>query len=118
VARNDHFKTLAHELVLHIAAMSPLYIKREDVPADVVKAKKDEFQKMAEDEGKPPEIAEKIVQGRLEKYYEEVCLFDQPYVRDDSIKVNDLVLDAIGILRENVVVRRFARFELGQGSDD
>ncbi|MFN2188842.1 MAG: translation elongation factor Ts [Candidatus Promineifilaceae bacterium] len=118
VARNDHFKTLAHELVLHIAAMSPLYIKREDVPADVLKAKKDEFQKMAEDEGKPPEIAEKIVQGRLEKYYEEVCLFDQPYVRDDSIKVNDLVLDAIGILRENVVVRRFARFELGQGSDD
>ena len=118
VARNERFKNLAHELVLHIAAMDPLYVKREDIPADVLQPKKEEFQRMAEAEGKPANIVEKIVVGRLEKYYEEVCLFDQPYVRDDSIKIKDLVLDAIGILRENVVVRRFARFELGQGGGE
>ena len=118
VARNERFVKLAHELVLHVAAMDPLYIKREDVPAEVLQPKIEDFRTRAAAEGKPPDIVEKIVQGRLEKYYEEVCLFEQPYVRDDSIKVKDLVLDAIGILRENVVVRRFVRYELGQGSSD
>ena len=118
VARNERFQKLAHELVLHVAAMDPLYIKREDVPAEVLQPKMEDFQARAAAEGKPPEIVEKIVQGRLEKYYEEVCLLEQPYVRDDSIKVKDLVLDAISILRENVVVRRFVRYELGQGSSD
>lgn len=118
VARNERFVKLAHELVLQVAAMDPLYINREDVPAEVLQPKMEDFRTRAAAEGKPPDIVEKIVQGRLEKYYEEVCLFEQPYVRDDSIKVKDLVLDAIGILRENVVVRRFVRYELGQGSSD
>ena len=104
--------------MLHVAAMDPLYINREDVPGEVLQPKMEDFRTRAAAEGKPPDIVEKIVQGRLEKYYEEVCLFEQPYVRDDSIKVKDLVLDAIGILRENVVVRRFVRYELGQGSSD
>ncbi len=118
VARNERFVKLAHELVLQVAAMDPLYINREDVPAEVLQPKMEDFRTRAAAEGKPPDIVEKIVQGRLEKYYEEVCLLEQPYVRDDSIKVKDLVLDAIGILRENVVVRRFVRYELGQGSSD
>jgi elongation factor Ts len=118
VARNDRFRALAHELALHIAAMGPLYIKPEDVPAEVLNPMVEEFKSAAAAEGKPAEIVEKIVQGRLDKYYQDVCLFEQPYVRDDSIKIKDLVLDAISVIGENLVVRRFARFELGQGEED
>jgi elongation factor Ts len=116
VARNERFTTLAHDLALHVAAMEPLYIKTEDVPEDVLKPMIEEFRSKAEAEGKPADIIERIVTGRLDKYYEEVCLLEQPFVKDDSVKVKDLVLDAIGALRENVVVRRFVRYELGQGS--
>jgi elongation factor Ts len=118
VARNEKFKALAHELVLQVAAMAPLYIDAEDVPAEILAPMVAEFRTQAEASGKPAEIVDKIVEGRLGKYYEEVCLLEQPYVRDDSVKIRNLLLDAVGMLRENVVVRRFVRYELGQGVDE
>jgi elongation factor Ts len=118
VARNEKFKALAHELVLQVAAMAPLYIDAEDVPAEILAPMVAEFRTQAEASGKPTEIVDKIVEGRLGKYYEEVCLLEQPYVRDDSVKIKNLLLDAVGMLRENVVVRRFVRYELGQGVDE
>ena len=117
VARNERFQTLAHDLALHVAAMEPLYIKLEDVPVDVLEPMIEEYRSKAEADGKPAEIVDRIVKGRLDKYYEEVCLLEQPFVKDDSVKVKDLLLDAVGALRENVVVRRFVRYELGQGDD-
>jgi elongation factor Ts len=118
VARNERFLSLAHELALHVAAMDPLYIKADEIPADVLEPMIEEYRSRAEAEGKPADIVDRIVNGRLEKYYEEVCLLEQPYVRDDSKKVKDLILESIGALRENVVVRRFVRYELGQGSEE
>lgn len=118
VARNERFQSLAHELALHVAAMEPLYIKTEDIPSDIMGSMIEEYRSRAEADGKPPDIVDKIVNGRLEKYYEEVCLLEQPYVRDDSKKVKDLILESIGALRENVIVRRFVRYELGQTSDE
>ncbi len=114
VARNKHFQTLAHDLALHVAAMEPQYIKPEDIPQEELKPIVNEFRIQAEAEGKPPEIVEKIIRGRLAKYYEEICLLAQPFVKDDEIKVSDLLSEAVGALRENIVVRRFVRYELGE----
>ena len=118
VARNKRFQTLAHDLVLHVAAMDPFYIKLEDVPADILEPMIEEYRSKAEADGKPPDIVDRIAKGRLEKYYEEVCLLEQPFVKDDSMKVKDLILEAIGVLRENILVRRFVRYELGKGGSE
>lgn len=114
VARNKHFQTLAHDLALHVAAMEPQYIRPEDIPQEELEPIVNEFRMQAEAEGKPPEIVEKIIRGRLAKYYEEICLLAQPFVKDDEIKVSDLLSQAVGALRENIVVRRFVRYELGE----
>ena len=114
VANTDRFQEVAHDLVLHVAAMEPRYVSREDVPSTLVKEKSNEFRQQAQAEGKPDDIVEKIVQGRLEKFYEENVLLDQPFVKDDSVKVERLVKDAIALLGENIVVRRFVRYELGE----
>jgi elongation factor Ts len=116
VARNKQFQTLAHDLALHVAAMEPQYIRPEDIPQEELEPIVNEYRMRAEAEGKPPEIVEKIVQGRLAKYYEEICLLAQPFVKDDEIKVSDLLTEAVGALRENIVVRRFVRYELGEGN--
>ncbi len=116
VARNKHFQTLAHDLALHVAAMEPQYIRPEDIPQEELEPIVNEFRIQAEAEGKPPEIVEKIIRGRLAKYYEEICLLAQPFVKDDEIKVSDLLNEAVGALRENIVVRRFVRYELGEES--
>ena len=112
VARSEKFVTLARDIAMHIAAMSPLYIDRESVPADVLIAKRDE---LAEDvpADKKPEIAQRIVDGKLRRWYEEHCLVDQPFVKDDTLTVGELIASAIGILGERILVRRFARFALG-----
>lgn len=114
VAMNDRFKSLAHDLVLHIAAMNPQYVRREDIPQDKLDQITKEFRLEAAAQGKPPDIVDKIVEGRLNKYFEEVCLLEQPFVKDDEIRVKQLVTDVSGVMGENLVVRRFQRFELGE----
>lgn len=114
VARNSRFKELAHDLTLHIAAMEPKYVNPQDIPDDIVDEKAAEYRSQALSEGKPENIVEKIIQGRLEKYYSEMCLTEQPYVKDDDLKVKELITDAIMVMGENIVIRRFDRYELGE----
>lgn len=115
VARNEAFQGLAHELALHIAAMSPRYITREEVPQGELDREIEVLRAQALSEGKPSEIVDKIVSGRVNKFYEEICLMEQPFVKDDKVKIEAMIKDAISVLGENIVVRRFARYELGEG---
>ena len=117
VARNEQFKDLAHNLTLQIAAMSPKYVSIEDVSEADMEQELAILRSQAEAEGKPEDIVEKIVMGRMGKYYEEVCLLEQPYIRDESMKVKDLILETIRTTGENIKVRRFARYELGEALD-
>lgn len=114
VARNELFKELANEIALQIAAMKPQYVKREDVPREVVEKEGEIAREAALAEGKPPHIAEKIAEGKLEKFYKEVCLYEQPYIKDDKKTVEDLIKEYIAKIGENIQVRRFCRFELGE----
>ena len=114
VARNETFRELAHELALHIAAMSPAYLSKEDVPSGDLEREMDVLRRQAEAEGKPPQVVEKIVAGRISKYYDEICLLEQGFVRDDKVKVHELITNAIGTLGENIRIRRFERYELGE----
>jgi elongation factor Ts len=114
VALNDEFKDLVKNIAMHIAAASPKYVAPEGVPAAVLEQEKEIIREQLKDSKKPPEIIEKIVQGKLTKFYEEVCLLDQAYIRDDKIKVKELIASVIAKLGENIKVRRFARFEIGK----
>ncbi len=114
VARNDVFKQLAHDVALQIAATNPKYITVEDIPADVREAQERIFSDSAAAEGKSGPIVEKIVKGKMESWHKEVCLYRQPFIRDDSVTITDLVQAAIGKLRENIVVRRFVRYVIGE----
>jgi elongation factor Ts len=114
VARNEQFTDLAHNLALQIAAMSPKYINMEDVSEEDLETELSILRAQALAEGKPEEIVEKIVAGRIGKYYEEVCLLEQPYIRDEKVKVKDLITEAISTTGENIKVRRFERYELGE----
>jgi len=111
VAATDEFQRLAHEIALHIAVADPSYIRREEVPEDVLAEEREIYAKQAE--GKPDHIVERIVEGKLKDYYKQVVLLDQPYIRDPGKTIQDLVNETIARVRENVVIRRFARFELG-----
>ncbi len=113
VARTDDFGALAQSLAMHIAMANPRYLKPEDVPADVLESERAIYHKEAEATGKPAPVVDKIVEGKLEKYYDEVCLLRQPFIKDDKVRVGDLITQAIAKLGENIVVRRFARFEIG-----
>jgi elongation factor Ts len=113
VARNPKFAELTRDIAMHVAAMSPQYLDRASVPADVVEAAKAEF-RTSVPPGKPPEVAEKIVEGKLNKWYEEHVLLDQPFVKDDSLSINDLINAAVGSLGEKIKVRRFTKFALGE----
>ncbi len=117
VGRNEEFRNLAHDLALHIAAMGPRYLTREEVPQAELDRELDVLRAQAKAEGKPDNIVEKIVQGRLAKFYEEFCLLEQPFVKDDSIKISDMVTDVIRKTGENIIIRRFARYELGESLD-
>lgn len=114
VARNDQFLELAHNLVLHIAAMGPLYVGIEDIPEEELEKVSSKLKAQAVKEGKPEDIAEKIVAGRLKKYYQDVCLLEQPYVKDDEVTIKDLVTNVTSVTGENVKVGRFIRYELGE----
>jgi elongation factor Ts len=113
VARTDDFKTLVHDIAMHIAATDPRYIRKEDVTADAFEKEKDIYRAQAAQTGKPAPVIEKIVEGKMAKFYEEVCLYEQPFIKDQTITVSQLIATVIGKLGENISVRRFARFKVG-----
>ena len=114
VARTDDFQNLVKNLAMHIAAASPLGVTRDDISADLIAKEKEVFKAQALEEGKPAAVVDKIVTGRMDKFFAESALMDQIYVKDNDKKVSDLVNEAIAKLGENIKVARFARFQLGQ----
>src|SRR5271170_1218059 len=113
VARTEDFQQLVHDIAMHIAATDPRYIRKEDVTPDAFEKEKDIYRAQAAATGKPPAVVEKIVEGKMSKFYEEVCLLDQPFIKDQSFAIKDLIAQKIGKLGENLSVRRFARFKVG-----
>lgn len=113
VAKTDDFRDLARTLAMQVAATSPLAVRREEIDAEVVEREAAIYRQQAEESGKPAEIVDKIARGRLDKWYQEVCLLEQAFVKDPDRKVSDVVTEAIQRLGENIVVRRFVRFEVG-----
>jgi elongation factor Ts len=115
VAKGDEFRTLARELALQISASAPRWVAREDVPQEVIDEEREVYRKQAEQEGKPARALDKIVEGRLDKFFEDNCLLEQAYIREPKTPVKDLIAEAISKLQENIVVRRFARFSIKEG---
>jgi elongation factor Ts len=115
VARTPEFSTLARDLCLQIAASRPLYIRREEVPSELVDKEKEIYREEMKGKGKPEKVIEKIVEGKLERFFAEICLLEQPFVKNPDVTVDALIKDYMSRLGENIVVRRFSRFELGEG---
>ena len=113
VARTDDFQSLAHDLAMHIAAADPQFVRKEDVTPAVLEKEKEIQRARAIAEGKPEKVADKIVEGRIAKFYEEVCLYQQPFVKENTISVEDLIKTRIAKLGENIGVARFTRFKVG-----
>jgi len=113
VARNDDFVILAKEIAMQIAATSPLYLTPEEVPAEMVDREKDIYREQMKSSGKPENVIEKIIEGKLAKYYSDVCLLEQEYIKDGSVKIKDLIKQKIAIFGENIEVGKFARFQIG-----
>jgi len=113
VARTDDFKTLVHDIAMHIAASDPKFIRKEDVTAEDYEKEKDIYRAQAAQTGKPAPVIEKIVEGKMTKFYEEVCLYEQPFIKDQTMTVSQLIATVIGKLGENLSVKRFARFKVG-----
>ncbi|MBM4426980.1 MAG: translation elongation factor Ts [Chloroflexi bacterium] len=116
VARNEQFRQLAHEIALQIAASSPKYITVDQIPASEIEHEAEIARARAKEEGKPENVMQKIVDGRIEKFKDEVCLLRQPYIRDESITIEKLILQNVAAIGENVIVRRFHRWELGEST--
>jgi len=114
VAKNDDFKELVKNIAMHIAATDPKYVSSDEVPEDVLEEEKNIIKEQFKDTNKPPEIVEKIVQGKLGKYFEEVCLLDQPFIKDDKMTVKELIASNIAKIGENIKVSRFTRYKLGE----
>lgn len=117
VARNETFRAMVHDIAMHIAASKPLFVSSEDVPENMLEEEREINRNRALKEGKPEKVVDKIVEGRMKKYFEEVCLLDQPFVKDPEMTIGDLVKQTIAAVGENVVVRRFARFQVGEDSE-
>ncbi|MGM0367379.1 MAG: translation elongation factor Ts [Actinomycetota bacterium] len=114
VAKNELFQKFVHDLCLHIAALAPLYVSKDEVPDEIVEKEKDIYVKQALNEGKPKKIVDKIAEGKMKKYYEEYCLLEQPFVKDNDIIVGELVKQHIAKIGENINIRRFTRYVLGE----
>jgi len=114
VARNKEFKDLVKNIAMHIAAADPKYITSDEIPGDIIEREKEIILEQFKDTNKPPEILERIVQGKLKKYYSEVCLWNQPYIKEDKITIEKLVSSYITKFGENIKIRRFARFSIGR----
>ena len=113
-ARSDDFQALVKDIAMHIAAQNPLYVKRDDVSAEVLEKEREIYREQARGSGKPANIVDKIAEGKLESYYEMVCLYDQKFVKDPNITVQELINNAVAKIGENIQVRRFARFKTGE----
>src|SRR6266478_207225 len=114
VARTDDFKELVHDVAMHIAASDPKFVRKEDVTPEAFEREKDIYRAQAAATGKPPQVVEKIVEGKMGKFYEEVCLLEQPFIKDQTVSIAQLIATKIGNLGENMAVRRFARFKVGE----
>jgi len=114
VARNEEFRNLAKDLAMQVAASNPKYLSREDVPAEVIEKKREILRAQAINEGKPEKVVDKIVDGRMEKFFEENCLLEQPFIKDPDKKVSQLIMEKIAVIGENITVSRFVRFERGE----
>ena len=117
VARTDDFKELVHDIAMHIAASDPKFVRKEDVTPEAYEREKDIYRAQAAATGKPPQVVEKIVEGKMSKFYEEVCLYEQPFIKDQTISISQLIAAKIGKLGENIAVRRFARFKVGDAGE-
>jgi elongation factor Ts len=115
VARTDEFQELSRNLAMHIAAEHPRYVRQEEIPDDVVEQEKEVYRALAVKEGRPEKVLDRIVEGRLKKFHSEVCLLDQAYVRDDQKTVGELLKESMARLGENIAVRRFVRYQVGEG---
>ena len=115
VAKTDEFKNFVKDMAMQVAASSPKYVSKEDVPEEEVEREREVLTHQVINEGKPEHIASKIVEGRLEKFYEQICLLEQPFIKEPSIKVKGLLNEKIAKIGENIKIRRFARFEVGEG---
>ncbi|MCX7682375.1 MAG: translation elongation factor Ts [Anaerolineae bacterium] len=116
VARTPEFQELAHDLALHIAFAAPRYMTREDVPPEVIEQERAIYRAEALGEGKPEQVVDRIVEGRLEKFYQQTCLMEQPFVKDEGRTVRDVITDVAAKVGENVILRRFVRYKLGEES--
>jgi len=116
VARNEEFRSLVHDLAMQVAAQRPLYIRREDVPAEVVEKEREIQRTRALEEGKPAAVVDRIVAGRMDKFFQEICLMEQPFIKDEDMTVEELVKQKIAKIGENITVRRFVRFEVGESA--
>lgn len=112
VARNPEFKEFVHDLAMQIVAMNPLYLSPEEIPQEVIEKEKEIYKEQLKDEKKPANIINKIIEGKLEKYYQEVCLFRQPYIKDDKITIEELLQQKIAKIGENIIIKRFVRYSL------
>lgn len=115
VAKTDEFKQFVRDIAMQVAASKPEYVSREEVPDEVIEKEKRILTAQAKNEGKPEKIIEKMVQGRLEKYFKEICLLEQPFIKNPDISVKQLLTEKIAKIGENITIRRFVRFELGEG---
>ncbi|MGA8072613.1 MAG: translation elongation factor Ts [Candidatus Acidiferrales bacterium] len=115
VARTEDFQKLCHDVAMHIAALDPRFLKREEVTQEILDRERDIYKDQAKQTGKPDNVIEKIVNGKMEKFYEENCLYEQHFIRDESVTVKELIDQAIAKVGENIAVRRFARFKVGEG---
>ena len=115
VSRSDSFVALCKDIALHIAAAKPLYISTSEVPVDVLNHEKEILRTQALNEGKPEAIVDKMIEGRVKKFYEEVCLLEQPFVKDPSKKISDIISESILTIGEKISIRRFTRYEMGEG---
>lgn len=114
VANTKEFKELAHNIAMQIAAQAPRFVKREDIPQEVIEKEKEIYREQLRNSGKPEHVIEKIVEGKMEKFYEEACLYEQAYIKDPSITVEELIKSHIAKFGENIRVKRFARFRIGE----
>ena len=115
VAKNEEFKSFVRDIAMQVAAVAPKYVSREEVPSEEVEHERKVLTEQARGENKPEHIIEKMVEGRLEKFYEEICLLDQDFIKDPDKKIQDILNDLIAKIGENIKIRRFVRFEVGEG---
>lgn len=118
VAKNEEFRSFVRDICLQVAASNPAYLTRDEVPGELLEKERDILRAQALNEGKPEKVVEKIIEGRIEKYYRENCLLDQAFIKDEDATIHDLLTGMIAKIGENIVIRRFARFELGEGLED